>query len=135
LAAVEVAIAPEPEPEPVAEPAPAPEPVARDYLVYFDFDKTDIRQDTASVLDRVIEAMGELGSNSISLVGHADTMGPAEYNQTLSVNRALSVNDFLMGKGVSGSIATSGKGEADPRVPTPDEVMEQENRRVEIRIN
>ena len=29
------------------------------------------------------------------------TMGPAEYNQTLSVNRALSVNDFLTGKGVS----------------------------------
>ena len=63
------------------------------------------------------------------------TMGPAEYNQTLSVNRALSVNDFLTGKGVSGSLAISGKGEADPRVPTPDEVMEQENRRVEIRIN
>jgi OOP family OmpA-OmpF porin len=135
LAAVEVAIAPEPEPEPVAEPVPAPEPVARDYLVYFDFDKTDIRSDAASILDRVIEAMGKLGSNSISLVGHADTMGPAEYNQGLSERRAMSVSDYLTGKGVTGSKATSGKGETDPRVPTPDQVMEQENRRVEIRIN
>jgi OOP family OmpA-OmpF porin len=133
LAAVEIAIAPEPEPEPVA--APAPEPVARDYLVYFDFDKTEIRTDTASILDRVIEAMGELNSNSISLVGHADTMGSAEYNQGLSERRAMSVSDYLTGKGLTGNIATSGKGETDPRVPTPDEVMEQENRRVEIQIN
>ena len=135
LSAVEIAIAPEPEPEPVAAPAPAPEPIARDYLVYFDFDKTDIRADAASILDRVAEAMAELGSNSMTLVGHTDTMGPAEYNQTLSINRALSVSDYLTGEGVTGSIAPSGKGESDPRVPTPDEVNEQENRRGEIRIN
>ena len=42
---------------------------------------------------------------------------------------------YLTGEGVTGSIAPSGKGESDPRVPTPDEVNEQENRRVEIRIN
>jgi OOP family OmpA-OmpF porin len=135
LSAVELAIVPEPEPEPVAAPAPAPEPVARDYLVYFDFDKTDIRADAASILVRIAEAMAELGSNSVTLVGHTDTMGPAEYNKTLSVSRALSVSDYLTGEGVTGSIATSGQGESDPRVPTPDEVEEQENRRVEIRIN
>lgn len=133
LALVEEAI--KPEPEPVAAPAPAPEPVARDYLVYFDFDKTDIRADAASILDRVVEAMGELGSNSITLVGHADTMGPAIYNQGLSERRAVSVKDYLVVKGVTGEIVTSGKGETDPRVPTPDEVMEQENRNVQIRIN
>jgi OOP family OmpA-OmpF porin len=123
-------------PEPMAEPAPIPpEPPARDYLVFFDFDKTDIRTDAASILDQVIEAMGELGSNSITLVGHADTMGPAEYNQVLSESRASSVSDYLPGQGITGSISTSGKGESDPRVATPDEIEEQENRRVEIRIN
>jgi OOP family OmpA-OmpF porin len=123
-------------PEPMAEPAPIPpEPPARDYLVFFDFDKTDIRTDAASILDQVIEAMGELGSNSITLVGHADTMGPAEYNQVLSESRASSVSDYLTGQGITGSISTSGKGESDPRVATPDEIEEQENRRVEIRIN
>ncbi len=135
LAIVQTAIAPKPEPEPMAEPVPAPEPVARDYLVYFDFDKTDVRADSASILDRVVEAMGEVGSNSVTLVGHTDTMGPAEYNQSLSVNRAMSVSDYLESKGITRGISTSGKGEADPRVATPDEVMEQENRRVEIRIN
>ncbi|HEX9771506.1 MAG TPA: OmpA family protein [Kiloniellales bacterium] len=136
LAKVQEAIA-EPEPEPMAEeaPPPAPEPPARDYLVYFDFDKTDIRVDAASILDRVVEAMATLGSNSISLTGHADRAGPSEYNQTLSVNRALAVREFLEAKGITTGISTSGKGETDPRVPTPDGVKEQENRRVEIRIN
>ena len=133
LAIVQEAI--KPEPEPVAAPAPAPEPVARDYLVFFDFDKTDIRADAASILDRVIEAMEEVGSDSLTLVGHTDTMGPAEYNQALSVSRALSVSEYLTAKGVTGTMDSSGKGQTDLRVPTPDEVNEQENRRVEIRIN
>ena len=133
LAIVQTAIAPKP--VPVAEPVPAPEPVARDYLVFFDFDKTDIRADSASILDRVAEAMEERGSNSVTLVGHTDTMGPAEYNQTLSVGRAFSVVEYLKSKGITSGAAASGKGQSDLRVPTPDEIEKQENRRVEIRIN
>ena len=126
----------EPEPEPAAEiPPHAPEPAARDYLVYFDFDKSNIRADAASILDRVVAAVASLGSNSISLTGHADTAGPADYNQSLSVERALSVSEYLKGRDITAGIATSGMGETDPRVPTPDGVKEQENRRVEIRIN
>jgi OmpA-OmpF porin, OOP family len=136
LAKVQEAIA-EPEPEPMAEeaPPPAPEPPARDYLVYFDFDKTDIRVDAASILDRVAEAVAELGSNDVVLTGFTDTAGPEEYNQKLSVKRAVSVRDYLAGLGLSVTMQTSGKGEHDLRVPTPDGVKEQENRRVEIRIN
>ena len=135
LARVQEAIA-EPEPEPVAEiPPPAPEPPARDYLVYFDFDKTDIRADAASILDRVAEAVVELGSGEVSLTGYTDTAGPDEYNQTLSVKRADSVRAYLEGLGLTVTMSTSGKGEHDLRVPTPDGVEEQENRRVEVRIN
>ena len=133
LAIVQTAILPKP--VPVAEPVPAPEPVARDFLVFFDFDKTNIRTDAASILDRVVEAMAEIGSNNVSLVGHTDTMGPAEYNQMLSESRATSVADFLKGKGITRGISTSGVGQTDLRVPTPDQVEEQENRNVQIRIN
>jgi OOP family OmpA-OmpF porin len=133
LARVQEAIA---EPEPMAElPPPAPEPPARDYLVYFDFDKTDIRTDAASILDRVAEAVVELGSGEVSLTGFTDTAGPEAYNQTLSVKRADSVRDYLEGLGLTVTMSTSGKGEHDLRVPTPDGVEEQENRRVEVRIN
>ncbi len=136
LGKVQEAIKPEPEPMAAPEPAPIPpEPPARDYLVFFDFDKTDIRSDSAAILDRVVEAMAELGSNSITLIGHTDTMGPAVYNETLSVSRAFVVGDYLAGKGITTGVSTSGKGQTDLRVATPDEVNEQENRRVEIRIN
>ncbi len=133
LAKVEEAI--KPEPMPMAAPEPAPEPVARDYLVYFDFDKYNVRPDAASILDRVAEAINEMGATSVSLVGHTDTMGTPDYNQTLSVERADSVRDYLKGKGVTADISATGVGESDPRVPTPDQVEEQENRNVQIRIN
>ncbi|MEE8145094.1 MAG: OmpA family protein, partial [Kiloniellales bacterium] len=135
LAKVQEAIMEE---EPMAAPEPAPvppEPPARDYLVFFDFDKTDVRADSAAILNRVVEAMAELDSNSVTLTGHADRAGDADYNQGLSERRAASVRDYLAGEGITTGISTSGKGETDPRVPTPDGVSEQENRRVEIRIN
>jgi OOP family OmpA-OmpF porin len=132
LAKVLDAIKPQPAME---EPAPPPEPPARDYLVFFDFDKTDVRADSASILNRVISAIGELSSGSVTLVGHADTSGPATYNQGLSEDRAVAVRNYLLGKGVTADISTSGRGEEDPRVATPDNVREQENRRVEIRVN
>jgi OmpA-OmpF porin, OOP family len=136
VAKVEEAIA-EPEEEMTVEEVatPAPEPPARDYLVYFDFDKSNIRLDAASILDRVAEAVKELGSDNVVLTGYTDTAGPEEYNQKLSVKRAVSVRDYLENLGLSVTMQTSGKGEHDLRVPTPDGVREQENRRVEIRIN
>ena len=132
LAKVEDAI--KPEPVAVVVPEPAPEPVARDYLVYFDFDKYNVRPDAASILDRVAEAINETGAASVSLIGHTDTMGTPEYNQVLSVERADSVRDYLKSKGVTAPITATGVGESDPRVPTPDQVAEQENRNVQIRI-
>jgi len=133
LAKVEDAI--KPEPVAMVAPEPAPEPMARDYLVYFDFDKYNVRPDAASILDRVAEAIKEMGATSVSLVGHTDTMGTTEYNQVLSVERADSVRDYLKSKGITTEITATGVGESDPRVPTPDQVKEQENRNVQIRIN
>lgn len=125
------AMAPTPQPG----PAPAPEPPARDYLVFFDFDKSDVRPDAADTLARVVAAMGELKSSAVSLVGHADRSGPTDYTQALSERRAASVQDYLVQGGIAAAaISTEGRGESDPRVPTPDGVREQENRRVEIRI-
>ncbi len=115
--------------------APAAEPPARDYLVFFDFDKTEIRPDAASILDRVAQGVFTIGSSNVTLVGHADTSGPAKYNQWLSERRAFAVRKYLIGKGIAADVITKGRGEEDPRVATPDGVEERENRRVEIQIN
>ncbi len=115
--------------------APAAEPPARDYLVFFDFDKADIGPDAASILDRAAQAIFAIGSSNVTLVGHADTSGPARYNQWLSERRAFAVRQYLLGKGIAADVITKGRGEEDPRVDTNDGVEEQENRRVEIQIN
>ena len=121
--------------EPAAQATPAAEPPARDYLVYFDFDSAEIRPDAASILDRVAQAVFNVGSSNVTLVGHADTSGPDAYNQWLSEQRAFAVREYLLGKGIAVQVIAKGRGEEDPRVATKDGVEEQENRRVEIRID
>lgn len=127
-----------PKPKPAAAapaPKPAAEPAARDYLVFFDFDRTNIRADSAAILKTVADAVAKLKATVVTLVGHADRAGPTGYNQRLSERRADAVKAELAKNGVAVQVMkTSGKGETDPRVPTPDGVREQENRRVEINL-
>lgn len=119
-------------PEPVA----APQPMMPDiYIVYFDWDRYDIRPDAAAVIADVIGDAATMGSPPISVTGHTDLSGSVDYNMGLSLNRADAVRDALIAGGVSASqITTAGRGEAEPAVPTADGVREQANRRAEIII-
>jgi len=111
------------------------EPAARDFLIYYDFDKSNIRTDAARILDSVINAIKSLGAPKVVLTGHTDTVGASSYNQTLSEQRAGSAKTYLVQHGVpAANITTIGKGKTDLRVPTPDNVREQENRNVHIEL-
>lgn len=111
------------------------EPPARDYLIFFDWDKSSVRSDAAAVLDQVVAAMRSLKANRLNLIGFTDTSGAANYNQSLSLRRANSAKAYLERQGIAANaIATTGRGENDLLVPTPDGVREEENRRVEITI-
>ena len=120
-------------PEPVSG---TPEPMMPDiYIVYFDWDRYDIRPDATAVIADVIGDAANMGSPDISVTGHTDLSGSADYNMTLSLNRADAVRNALIDGGVSASqITTAGRGEAEPAVPTADGVREQANRRAEIII-
>ncbi len=105
------------------------------YIVYFDWDRSDIRPDAAAVIADVVADAATLGAPPISVTGHTDLSGSPEYNMGLSLRRADSVRDALMAGGVSpDQITTAGRGEAEPAVPTADGVREQANRRAEIII-
>jgi hypothetical protein len=70
-----------------------------------------------------------------SIVGHTDTLGSNEYNQTLSVNRAASVGSYLSQSGLPATrIREDGRGERELAVRTADNVNESRNRRVDIVI-
>jgi OmpA-OmpF porin, OOP family len=118
-----------------AAPAPA-QPAAvqpETYVVYFDFDRANIKPDAAQILDRAISDAKGGGTPSISVTGHADRSGAEDYNLGLSLRRADAVREYLINGGVTAEqITVSGRGEAEPAVPTADGVKEPRNRRVEI---
>jgi OOP family OmpA-OmpF porin len=140
--------APEPEPVPTPEPTPAPaytpppEPAPTTpaiqctpgpYIVFFDWDKSDITPEAASILDNAISNYQNCNNTQVMLAGHADRSGSASYNVGLSQRRADAVKAYLSGRGIAESnISTEAFGESRPRVETADGVRELQNRRVEI---
>ena len=113
--------------EPAPPPAPPPPPPVRNFLVFFDFDKSNL---TPRAMDIVKEAanVAKSGQNTrVTCTGHTDTAGPANYNMALSLRRANGVSPT--------AISVIGKGETSLLVQTKDGVREPQNRRVEIVID
>jgi OOP family OmpA-OmpF porin len=117
---------------PAAEAAAAPA-VARTYLVFFDWDRSDLTDRARQIIGEAAEASRTVQTTRIEVQGHADRSGSAEYNMRLSRRRADTVAAELVRRGVARSIITiEAFGESKPLVPTADGVREPQNRRVEI---
>ncbi|MFN4090443.1 MAG: OmpA family protein, partial [Alphaproteobacteria bacterium] len=120
-------------PPPAPPPAPAPQQVVRSYLVFFDFDRSDLTSEAQRIVRTAAENAQAAQVTRINVTGHTDRAGSAQYNQRLSERRAQSVRAELIRNGVSErEIAVFARGESDPLVPTADGVREPQNRRVEI---
>lgn len=126
-----VAQAPAPQPAP---PPPAPEP-PRNFIIFFDWDRSDITAQAAAILREAAAAAQKGAPVRIVATGHADRSGSTDYNRALSERRALAVRTNLQRLGIDpATVATFARGETDPLVPTPDGVREPQNRRVELVI-
>lgn len=103
----------EPKQPAAAQPAALPVTInVQDGL--FDFDKADLKSELISKLDSVAAMLRDAKVEAIKIVGHADPIGSAEYNQGLSERRAASAKRYLVSKGIdAGRISTSGAGEND----------------------
>ena len=125
--------APEAAPPPPPPPPPAPECSPGPYIVFFEWNKSDITPDAATILDNAVSAYSNCGSAQVVLAGYADRSGSASYNVGLSQRRADAVKAYMASKGIAdGVMTTQAFGEANPRVETADGVRELQNRRVEI---
>ncbi|QGN54356.1 OmpA family protein [Novosphingobium sp. Gsoil 351] len=123
-------------PVPMAPPSTVTPEICRQPIlgtVFFDWDSVAVPDSSIQTLQFVATNMGPCGWTGLNLTGHADRSGSDAYNEALSLRRAAAVAAALASAGVSpGVVATSGKGESEPRVPTADGIREAQNRRVEI---
>ncbi|MEI6558749.1 MAG: OmpA family protein [Rhodospirillaceae bacterium] len=118
---------------PMVEPVKASPAVAADYLVFFDWNKTDITKEARKIISDAATAAGITKPITILVTGHTDTSGSPGYNLKLSENRAAAVKQELVLRGVNPAlIRTIGKGESELLVPTAEGVREPSNRRAQI---
>lgn len=109
------------------------QPPAREFTVYFPFNKSTLSPEARSVLAEAVSTAKQGQMTHINVTGHTDTVGSEQYNQDLSDRRADAVRKALLAEGVADDrIATKGVGKSDLAVPTADGVKEPRNRRVVI---
>lgn len=101
----------------------------------FAFDKAELRPEDRELLSRIAGILITATDYTISVNGHTDDVGTAEYNQKLSERRAQAVYDYLVEAGLSPDIlSVTGHGKSRPLVPGTSEEARAKNRRVELGI-
>src|SRR5690606_6809638 len=72
-------------------------------MIYFDFDKSNIRPDARVELEKVLAALNQYPQLKLAIRSHTDSRGNDDYNQKLSQRRAQSTMDYLVSNGISKS--------------------------------
>ncbi|GAA3587521.1 OmpA family protein [Flavivirga amylovorans] len=103
--------------------------------VYFDTNKYNINAASQITLNKLVGVFKEYPDTNILVVGHTDSAGDANYNMTLSKNRAYAVTGYLKNKGLSsGRFTTNWFGETQPKHDNSTAQGRAKNRRVNIAI-
>lgn len=105
--------------------------------IYFDFDKSNITQEGAEELDKLVKVMNEYPDMVIFVKSHTDSRGKDKYNLNLSDRRAKSTVQYIISKGISSErLSGQGFGETEPKVAceTCTEEEHEQNRRSEFLI-
>jgi len=104
-----------------------------DQDVQFAVDSAAIQPGFRDTLAKVADVLNRHPGTEVTVIGHTDSTGAENYNQTLSERRAAAVRDDLVAMGVSGGrLTTVGRGESEPRASNDTSVGRAANRRVEL---
>ncbi|GAB3778978.1 OmpA family protein [Spirosoma horti] len=103
--------------------------------IFFDTGKSELRPESGPELDRLVTTLNESPKMVIEVRGHTDNTGSNEINAKLSQDRADSVREYFISKGIEPDrIASKGFGESKPIAPNDTDDGRQKNRRVEFVI-
>jgi outer membrane protein OmpA-like peptidoglycan-associated protein/curli biogenesis system outer membrane secretion channel CsgG len=111
------------------------EQILEESMVGFDFDSATLKPSSYPVLNMLSGALLRYPEYRIVIIGHTDSEGTEEHNEQLSRNRAKSVLQYMMSRGVSTDRMTSiGYGETRPRDSNDTPEGRAKNRRVEYML-
>ena len=105
--------------------------------IYFDFDKSNVKNEAAFELDKLVQVMNRYPKMTINIESHTDSKGSDLYNKKLSESRAETMVNYVISKGIDSSRLTYiGMGESSPIVDCTNcsEEDDQLNRRSEFII-
>ena len=113
--------------------------------MFFDLSKATLRPESFIELNKLVSFMNENNKIKIEIGGHTDTRGDDKENMSLSTERAKSVYNFLIEKGIATArLSYKGYGETQPIITDQDiaklsnpgaiETAHQKNRRTEYKI-
>jgi peptidoglycan-associated lipoprotein len=135
-ATVTVTVPPPPPPPPAAAKKSLSELLSTEVQdAYYDYDKSDIREDARATLTRNADGLkrifSEMPEAVVVMEGHCDERGSAEYNLGLGDRRATSAKEFLQQLGVpTDKLKTISYGKERPQCTESNEDCWQKNRRV-----
>lgn len=103
--------------------------------IFFDYDKYDLKSESFPELDRLLKFLNENQDLKVQISAHTDNQGSDTYNQKLSENRAKSVVDYLITKGIAQNrLKSVGYGKKQPITTNETEEGRAQNRRVEFKF-
>jgi outer membrane protein OmpA-like peptidoglycan-associated protein len=106
---------------------------AESFMLFFLPDKAVLNQESWDFLPELLEKIQTRNACEVTVIGHTDTMGTADYNLQISLQRAEWMRDELVALGIpSERIHVEARGDTDLLISTADNVPELKNRRVEI---
>ena len=104
--------------------------------ITFAFDSASLNPSFRPTLDKLAATMNEYNQNTITIAGHTDSVGNPSYNMNLSRDRANSVRNYLVSRGVaSNRINVVAYGQTRPIADNNSDYGRQQNRRVELTVN
>lgn len=104
--------------------------------ITFAFDDSRLNPSFMPTLDKLANTMNQYRETTVNVSGYTDSIGNPNYNLKLSRERASSVANYLISRGVSANrIHIYGYGMSNPIADNSTEYGRQQNRRVEITIN
>ncbi len=107
----------------------------RSFLLYFITGTDILTEESRRHLPDILASIQEYPAPEVSVTGHTDTVGRAESNARLALDRAEAIRAELLRVGIDRAlISVTSHGESNPLVATPDETDEPRNRRVEVTV-